>query len=79
MGKNDPGPVLELIEKQKALYLKQMNLLTQQKLALKKKPESADSLLTELLMDAGLFHADADIRWLTLCASKIKAAMGGKE
>jgi DNA-binding PadR family transcriptional regulator len=78
MSKNDPEPVLELIEKQKALYLKQMNLLTQQKLALKKKPESADSLLTELLMDAGLFHADADIRWLTLCASKIKAAMKKK-
>ncbi|HET6420167.1 MAG TPA: PadR family transcriptional regulator [Geobacteraceae bacterium] len=79
MDKNDPGPVLELIEKQKALYLKQMNRLTQQKLALKKKPESNDSLLTELLMDAGLFHAEADIRWLTLCASKIKAAMGTQE
>lgn len=73
MDKSDPSPILELIEKQKALYLKQMNRLTQQKLRLKKKPASADALTTELLMDAGLFHAEADFKWLTLCASKIKA------
>ncbi len=78
MDRNEPGPILELIEKQKSLYLKQMNRLTQQKVTLKKKPEDTDSLLTELLMDAGLFHAEADIRWLTLCASKIKTAMGGQ-
>ena len=75
MDKNDPSPVLELIEKQKALYLKQMNRLTHQKVDLKKKPKAADALTTELLMDAGLFHAEADIKWLTLCESKIKASM----
>jgi DNA-binding PadR family transcriptional regulator len=79
MDKNDSGPILELIEKQKALYLKQMNRLTQQKMTLKKNSEDTDAFLTELLMDAGLFHAEADIRWLTLCASKIKMAMGTKE
>jgi hypothetical protein len=52
-----------------------MNHLTHQKVALKKKPKEPDSLTTELLMDAGLFHAEADIRWLTLCESKIKAMM----
>lgn len=78
MDRHDPGPILELIEKQKALYLKQMNRLTQQKLSLKKKAEKNDQLLTELLVDAGLFHAEADIRWLTHCASKIKAVMGVK-
>jgi DNA-binding PadR family transcriptional regulator len=75
MDKNNPAPVLELIEKQKALYLKQMNHLTHQKVALKKKTKDPDALTTELLMDAGLFHAEADIKWLTLCESKIKAAM----
>jgi DNA-binding PadR family transcriptional regulator len=75
MDKNNPAPVLELIEKQKALYLKQMNHLTHQKVALKKKPKDPDALTTELLMDAGLFHAEADIKWLTLCESKIKAAL----
>lgn len=76
MDKNSLGPILELIEKQKALYLRQMNRLTHQKVALKKGPKDADSLTTELLMDAGLFHAEADIKWLTLCASKIKSAIG---
>ena len=73
--KDNPAPVLELIEKQKALYLKQMNRLTHQKVDLKKKPKAPDALTTELLMDAGLFHAEADIKWLTLCGSKIKASM----
>lgn len=75
MHKNNPEPVLELIEKQKALYLKQMNHLTLQKVALKKRTKDTDFLTTELLMDAGLFHAEADIKWLTLCESKIKAIM----
>ncbi len=75
MDKNDPAPVLHLIEKQKALYLRQMNRLTHQKVALKKQPRKPDLLTTELLMDAGLFHAEADIKWLTLCESKIKASV----
>jgi len=74
MDRKDPGPILELIEKQKALYLKQMNKLTTRKVSLKKS-EQGDSLTAELLMDAGLFHAEADIKWLTLCASKIKATL----
>jgi hypothetical protein len=56
-----------------------MTRLTQRKVALKKKPSNPDTLTTELLMDAGLFHAEADIKWLDLCASKIKAADISKE
>lgn len=78
MDKNNPESVLDLIEKQKALYLKKMSLLTQQKVALKKGTKNLDSLTTELLMDAGLFHAEADIKWLTLCESKIMAALKKK-
>ena len=40
-GKDNPGPVVELIEKQKALYLRQMNHLTHQKVALKKKAKGS--------------------------------------
>lgn len=75
MDQDNPGPILELIDKQKALYLKQMNRLTSRKVALKKKQENGDSLTAELLMDAGLFHAEADIKWLTLCEAKIKSTM----
>jgi DNA-binding PadR family transcriptional regulator len=75
MRKEDPAPVLELIERQKALYLRHMNRLTHRKVELKKKPKTDDALTTELLMDAGLFHAEADIKWLTLCEAKIRATM----
>lgn len=73
--KHDAAPILQLIEKQKALYLKQMNRLTGQKVTLKQQ-KNPDQLITELLMDAGLFHAEADIKWLTLCEAKIKATFG---
>jgi len=79
MDKRNPAPVLELIEKQKVLYLKHMNRLTHRKVALKKEAGDLDALTTELLMDAGLFHAEADIKWLTHCESKIKAAIGQAE
>jgi DNA-binding PadR family transcriptional regulator len=78
MDKDDPGPLLALIEKQKALHLQQMSKLTQRKLALKKTEKDPGALTTELLLDAGLFHAEADIRWLTLCESKLKAALAWK-
>ncbi len=78
MDKKDPAPVLELIEKQKSLYLKQMSLLTRQKVTLKKKMTNPDTLISELLMDASLSHAEADIKWLTLCEMKIKAALKKK-
>ena len=75
MDKSCPGPILELIEKQKVLYLKHMNRLTHRKVALKKEAKDLSGLTTELLMDAGLFHAEADIKWLNLCESKIRAAV----
>lgn len=78
MDKKDPALVLELIEKQKSLYLKQMSLLTQQKVILKKKMTNPDTLISELLMDAGLFHGEADIKWLTMCEMKVKAALKKK-
>ena len=44
MDKDNPAPVLELIDKQKALYLRQMNHLTHQKVALKKKARDSPLL-----------------------------------
>ncbi len=76
MDKTDPGPVLELIERQQALYLRHMNRLTHRKVAQKKEGGGLEALSTELLIDAGLYHAEADIKWLGLCEEKIKAAFG---
>ena len=46
---------------------------------MKKDAENLDALTTELLMDAGLFHAEADIKWLTHCEAKIRAAIDDKK
>jgi DNA-binding PadR family transcriptional regulator len=78
MDKDNPDAILALIEKQKILHLRHMNRLTGRKVALKTETDNRDALTTELLLDAGLFHAEADIRWLTLCESKIKTGSGTK-
>lgn len=78
MDRNDPGPVLELIERQKALYLKQMSRLTQQKIKLRSRAGREDAFTTELLIDAGLLHAEADIKWLDACAAKIRGRLNLK-
>lgn len=76
LDKSNPAPILELIEKQKVLHLKQMNLHTKKKLAIKNNKQNFQTLTTELLLDAGLFHTEADIKWLTLCEAKIKGMTG---
>jgi DNA-binding PadR family transcriptional regulator len=79
LDKDNPTAILALIEKQKMLYLRHMNRLTGRKVALKNATDNRDTLTTELLLDAGLFHAEADIRWLTLCEMKIKAGSADKK
>lgn len=76
LDKENLGPILALIDRQKVLYLKRMNQLTRRKLGLKREGQDLEALTAELLIDAGLFHAEADIKWLTLCESKIKEAAG---
>jgi hypothetical protein len=71
---SETGPILALIEKQKTLSLKRMNQLTRRKLALKRESQSREDLAAELLVDAALFHAEADICWLELCEAKISEA-----
>lgn len=75
LDQSHPGAILELIERQKALYLKRMSQLTRRKLTLKKDSPNLEALTAELLLDAALFHAEADIQWLTLCEAKIKEAV----
>ena len=79
MDKDDPAAVLRLIEQQKMLHLRHMNRLTRKKLALKSETGNGDYLPTELLLDAGLFHAEADIKWLSLCETKIRNETKRKE
>lgn len=69
----DPQAVLNLIQQQTNLYMQKMSELTQHKYELAKKNKEGEYFVTDLLMDAGLFHAEADIRWLRHCEAKLVA------
>jgi len=71
---SETGPILALIKKKKSFSLKRMSQLTRRKLALKEESQSRKDLTAELLVDAALFHAEADICWLELCEAKISEA-----
>src|SRR5713226_5054516 len=61
MDRSDPEPILNLIEEQKRVYMRHMQRLTKRKYELSKRPDRKEALVTELLIDAALFHAEADI------------------
>lgn len=73
MDRTDPRPVMELIGQQTQIYMEHMQELTETKYRLTRKGIGKDSFITDLLMDAALFHAEADIRWLRHVEAKIIA------
>lgn len=72
MNPENPEPILQLLTEQRQLYLIKMSELTRKKHQLKKSV-GKDTALTDLLIDAALFHAEADLRWLEHCEAKIRA------
>jgi DNA-binding PadR family transcriptional regulator len=68
----DREPILALIDKQKRVYMQHMQRLTRRKLELSEHPERRSLLVTELLMDAALFHAEADLKWLAHTEQKLR-------
>ena len=77
MSPYDVEPILDLLGAHYDLYMKKMAQLTRAKQQLKSRPEApkteAELLVEDLLIDVGLFHAEADIRWLEHCEAKLKA------
>ncbi len=71
--RGDVESVLDLIQRQKETYLGRMKRLTQRKFELSKLARRDDLLVTELLVDAALFHAEADVRWLGHAEQKLGA------
>lgn len=87
LDRGDVAAALRLIAEHKRLYLQRMAALTRRKTRLAAARREAagppaagpaggvdDRLIQELLMDAALFHAEADIRWLDHCEAKLRAA-----
>ncbi len=73
MDQDNQGPMLKLIEQQVQIYLEQMKELTETKYRLTKGGITKENIFTDLLIDAALFHAEADIRWLRHVEAKIAA------
>jgi DNA-binding PadR family transcriptional regulator len=82
--------VLGLIRNHQSVYLSQMMHLTNRKFeidqstkkALQKNTESVDRkkiereyVIKNMLIDAAIFHAEADIRWLRHCESRLTELM----
>ncbi len=71
-------PVFELLEAHRAIYLQKMAELTHAKHEAREARVEVDSgvpdgLVEDLLIDAALFHAEADLRWLEHCEAKLRA------
>lgn len=75
---DEPEPIWHLLEDQRQFYLAQMAELTRQKLKLQTEPAGGDRLMTDLLIDAALFHAEADLRWLDHCEARIRSHVAGQ-
>jgi len=69
----NPELALRLIERQTQIYMEQMRELTETKYRLSKDGLNQENMMTDLLTDAALFHAEADVRWLSHVESKILA------
>lgn len=64
-----------LLESQRRVYHLEMADLTRQKVALGRSG-APDRVWQELLLDAALLHAEADLRWLDVCEAKLRTGGG---
>lgn len=76
MTSGDVKSMLDLLEAHQRIYLTKMSELTRAKASLEAAlPQSdvvPDALIEELLIDAALFHAEADVKWLEHCEVKLR-------
>ena len=70
----NPELILTLISEQKRVYLSHLQQLARRKYELTQRPDCSSALVTKLLIDAALFHAEADIRWITMIEKALPAA-----
>lgn len=79
MADGDVGALLELLDTHRAVYLEKMAELTATKTRLQDDGAGAageapgDALIEDLLIDAALFHAEADLRWIDHCDAKLRS------
>ena len=82
MADGPPAELLNLLEAHRTVYLGQMSALTRSKNRAADEAESSsgsrrDELEVEqLLLDAAIYHCEADLRWLDHCEAMINRRLG---
>jgi DNA-binding PadR family transcriptional regulator len=71
--RSSPEPILRIINRHRDTYQMQMQKLSKRKAQLVALKQSDPLSVTELLFDAALFHAEADLRWLAHVEQKVLA------
>ena len=69
--RSSPEPVARMIARQRDVYELEMRKLTERKTDLCKLDLGKHAVVTDLLMDAALFHAEAELRWLSHVEQKL--------
>jgi DNA-binding PadR family transcriptional regulator len=83
MSSGEAKPIFELLEAHAQIYLGKMQELTQAKSRLQNEGPRApgegipEAVVEELLIDAALYHAEADLRWLEHCEARLRAQLRG--
>jgi DNA-binding PadR family transcriptional regulator len=80
MPDSDVPGMLELLSAHGRIYLEKMRELTRAKAALRAESgqDGHGVRVEELLIDAALYHAEADLRWLEHCEAKLRGSVRGK-
>lgn len=82
MSSTPVAPLLDLIASHRSIYLERMSQLTEAKTTLadaaEETVETRDATLMEmLLLDAAIYHCEADLRWLDHCETTLARRAGG--
>ncbi len=82
MADGDLEPLFDLLRSHRGIYLQKMSELTGAKTraeeladegANRSAASPADVLIESVLIDAALFHAEADLRWIEHCETRLRA------
>jgi DNA-binding PadR family transcriptional regulator len=71
--RSSAGPILRLVARQRDVYDLEMRKLSKRKAQLEKMKSDESGFLTDLLIDAALFHAEAELSWLSHVEQKVNA------
>ena len=69
--RSTPDPVLRMIARHRDAYELEMRKLAKRKTEVQKRNLGDEATVTDLLMDAALFHAEAELRWLSHVEQKL--------